>query len=109
MKMFEEFSKDFLPYKHIFSAEGAKATSWKSAPLESNGDLRVTFETPNGNTLTADFVDAGNKWEKDGDLRSVIFDMVQGSSSDGQLYSAEVIYEQGENSFTWQIKAVHIR
>jgi hypothetical protein len=110
--LFEEFRlaiDDSKPYKRVFNADPKKAISWKTINPELEGDLKITFKTNRGDKVIADFIDIGNKMEKKGKLKVCNYDMVEGSSSDGQIYTADVFYELGENSYTWEIKKIEIR
>jgi hypothetical protein len=110
--LFEEFRLEIdndKPYKRIFSVNGKKAISWKTVNPELKGDLKITFETNRGDKVIADFEDIGNKTEKRGKFMVCNYEMVEGSSSDGQIYTADVFHKKDPSGLSWEISKIKIR
>jgi hypothetical protein len=112
IRLFEEFKMaidDDKPYEYVFPVEGKKAIEWEELAEEEDGDLRVSFETLRGDTVTAKFEDVGNEMGKRGSLFLCNFGMVTNSSSDGQLYTADIFYKKSGKNKVLKIQKIQIR
>jgi hypothetical protein len=112
IKIFEEFKMaidDDKPYEYVFSVEGRRASKWEEIPEAEEGDLKVFFETVRGDTVTAKFFDSKKKLNSRGKLLVCNFDMVPNSSSDGQLYTADIFYKKSPETGVLKIQKVQIR
>jgi hypothetical protein len=112
IRIFEEFKMaidDDKPYEYIFSIDGRKATKWEEIPELEEGDLVVFFETLRGDSVTAKFLDSGKEMSSRGKLLVCNFNMVTNSSSDGQLYTADVFYKKSEKTGVLKIRKVIVR
>lgn len=110
--LFEEFRlgiEEDRPYKRVFLGDGKKAISWKTINPELKGDLKITFETNRGDKVIADFEDVGNKPEEKGKIMVCNYEMVEGSSSDGQIYTADVFHKKDSSGLSWKIFKIEIR
>jgi len=71
---------------------GIQAKNWK--PVDGEGDYTITFQTSDGVDITADFKESRVPVDfEDNRKASGAFEMIPGTSSDGNNYVAEVQYK----------------